>query len=227
MLSLALSIYMDRIQLTRLGEHLKKMMILMAALCFVALSLAGLSMAADAQDDNNLTSYEGNLSQKEFTMLTMPMFFGQNGLNVAEAVKFKAPRAGWKLNEVNVLVWDGFNGTAESVPKERVVAIEVRDQDLNLLYRFADTQRAYTNYVFNSTTPLFMNVDLPAIPVSDEFYVCFYDRGAVAVTSEQINETSGNSFLYNRAGKEMVAATLPISDNQTANFNWIMQVAGS
>lgn len=199
----------------------------MAALCFAALSLASVSMVADAQNSESLKSYEGNLSQKQLNLVTMPQIFGQNSLNIAEAVKFNAPTDSWKLNNVSVLVWDGFNGTIESIPSERVIAIEVRDKDLNLLYRFTDSQRPYTNFAFNITTPLFMKVDLPAVPVGDEFYICFYDRGAVGVLYEQLNETSESSFLFNKAGRELVPAELPVSENQTASLSWIMEVAGS
>lgn len=209
------------------GDHLKKIMVLMAALCLAALSLTVAAQVTDAQNSENLTSYGGNLSGKNLDLVSMPMFFGQNGLAIAEAVKFKAPKAGWKLNKVDVLAWDGYNGTAASIPKDRIIALEIRDKDLNLLYRFADSQRSYSNYLFNATSPLFMNIELPAIPVSDEFYVCFYDRGAVVVMSELLNETSENSYLFNPAAKQIVPATVVISENQTQSFNWIMQVSGS
>jgi hypothetical protein len=200
-------------------------MILIAALCLIALSLAGMPMAI-AQNGNVLDSYTGNLSQKELGISNVIGTFGQEGLNIAEAVKFTAPKADWKLQEVDILGWDGFNGTVQSVPQDRVIAVEVRDKDLNLLYRFADSQRAYTNFAFNRTIPTFMNIELPPTPVSGDFYICFYDRGAVGVMSEPLN-TTNNSYYFNKAGKEIVPAELSVSENQTVPVNWIMSVNGS
>ncbi len=147
-------------------------------------------------------------------------------MDVAETVKFKSPKAGWKLKTVNVLAWDGFNGSASSVPPQLIIALEVRDKNRNLLYKYADSQLPYTNYAFNDTGPSFLAIELPSIPVSDEFYVCFYDRGAVAVAGEILNKTSENSFFYNEAGDELISAAVP-RENQTSAVNWIMSVVGS
>lgn len=207
------------------GDNTKKM-ILIIALCITALSLASISIAADTQNGDVLNSYEGNLSEKALGISNAVGLFGQAGLNVAEAVKYKAPKAGWKLQQVSVLGWDGFNGSIDSVPNDRIIAMEVRDKDLNLLYRFTDSQRPYTNFAFNRTIPTFINIDLPSVPVSDEFYICFYDRGAIGVLSEKLN-TTGNSYYFNNAGNELAPAEIPVSENETALVNWIMVASGS
>jgi hypothetical protein len=212
-----------------LGDPLKKILLLSAMICLAALVISSLAMAADAQTPKRqiLNSYEGNITQKEIAPVDMLSFFGRPGYFIAETVKFRAPKPGWKLDEVQLFGWDGFNGTIESIPRERVIALEVRDKDRKLLYRFTDSQLPYTNYAQNATGVYPITIELPPITVSDEFYISFYDRGAVAVASERLNETSKNSFLYIEAGDELIPANLPIGENKTIPINWIMSVGGS
>ncbi|MDM7940400.1 MAG: hypothetical protein QUS07_08670 [Methanothrix sp.] len=204
-------------------------MIFMPILSLAVLSLIGISFAADATEGqkNLISSFEGNLSQKELAQIDMLSLLGRTGFFVAEAVKFKAPKQNWKLDSVQLIGWDGYNGTVESIPQERVIALEVRDKDLNLLYRFADSQLPYTNYAFNSTSLYPLTIRLPQVTVSDDFYICFYDRGAVAVACERLNETSKNSFIYLGPGNQMLPANLPGENNETIPVNWIMTVSGS
>ena len=175
-----------------------------------------------------MNSYEGNLSQKRIVSIDLLSIMGLPAYFIAEAVKFKAPKPNWKLNTVQVLGWDGFNGSTQSIPRERIIALEVRDKDLNLLYRFADSQLPYSNFVRNATETYPFTISLPSIPVSDEFYVCFYDRGAIAVASEILNETSQNSFIYIEDGNTLLPSNLPLfRENESVPLNWIMTVGGN
>jgi hypothetical protein len=206
------------------------MVLLITVLSLLALSLTGISAAADAKSPDNqvMNSYEGNLSQKRIVSIDLLSIMGLPAYFIAEAVKFKAPKPGWKLNSVQILGWDGFNGTMESIPRERIIALEVRDKDLNLLYRFADSQLPYSNFIRNATETYPFTVRLPSIPVSDEFYVCFYDRGAIAIASEILNETSENSFIYIEDGNTLLPANLPLfKENESVPLNWIMIVRGN
>jgi len=198
-------------------------------LCLAALSMAGVGAAADAAaaSDQILNSFEGNLTEKSLAPVDMVSLLGRTGFFVAETVKFKAPKANWKLDSVQLLGWDGFNGTVESVPQERIIGLEIRDKDLKLIYRFADSQLPYTNYAFNATQLYPLTIRVPQVPVSDEFYVCFFDRGAVAVACERLNETSNESFIYLEPGNQLLPANLPGSNNETLPVNWIMTVSGS
>jgi hypothetical protein len=72
---------------------------------------------------------------------------------------------------------------------------------------------------------IFMNVDLPSLPVSDEFYLCFYDRGNVGAAFE-FNNASEVSYFFDRTSKETFPAVVPGGENQTAPVNWIMKVFG-
>jgi len=209
---------------------LKKMVLLITVLCLMVLSLTGISTAADAKSPENqlLNSYEGNLSQKKIVSIDLLSIMGLPAYFIAEAVKFKAPKPGWKLNTVQILGWDGFNGSTQSIPRERIIALEVRDNDLNLLYRFTDSQLPYSNFVRNATETYPFTIRLPSIPVSDEFYVCFYDRGAIAVASEILNKTSQNSFIYIEDGNTLLPSNLPLfGQNESVPLNWIMTIGGN
>jgi len=206
------------------------MVLLITVLCLLALSLTGISAAADAKSADNqvINSYDGNLSHKRIVSIDLLSIMGLPAYFIAEAVKFKAPKPGWKLSTVQILGWDGYNGTVQSIPRERIIALEVRDKDLNLLYKFADSQLPYSNFIRNATETYPFTIRLPSIPVSDEFYVCFYDRGAIAIASEVLNETSQNSFIYIEDGNKLLPANLPLfKENESLPLNWIMTVGGN
>jgi len=209
---------------------LKSIVLQITVLCLLALSLTGISAAVDAQSPENqlIYSFEGNISQKKIISVDLLTFIGPPAYFIAETVKFKAPKPGWKLNAVQILGWDGFDGTNESIPRERIIGLEVRDKDLNLLYKFADSQLPYSNFARNATMTYPFTIRIPSIPVKDDFYVCFYDRGAIAIAGEILNETSQNSFLYVEDGNELIPASLPVSkENESVPINWIMTVSGS
>lgn len=208
---------------------MKKMVLLIIVSCSLILSFMGISAAADAQSPRSqiIYSYEGNITEKEIIPVSLLPVIGSPAYFFAEAVKFKAPKANWRLNAVQLYAWDGFNGSDDSIPNERIIAIEIRDKDLNLLYKFADTQIAYSNYARNATMMYPFTVNIPQVPVSDDFYVCFYDRGAVVIASERLNETSNNSFIYVEEGSQLLPATLPSQKNATMPVNWIVAVSGS
>lgn len=209
------------------GDHMKEK-VLIAITCLALLSLISISPAAEAQI---VKSYEGNLTQKvlqnQINYTSLIRFLGVPGIAAAEVTKFTAPTAGWKLTRVNILGYDGFNGTVESIPTQRLIAMEVRDSKFNLLYRFTDTQIPYTNFLLNLTVPTLLSIELPSVPVSGDFFICFFDRGAVAVGSEAQNKSTNSSFIFNEAESALGPATLPISASNTMPVNWIMSVVGS
>jgi len=156
------------------------------------------------------------------TLYTASEDFGLDGLFIGEAVKFTAPEAGWNLKEVQVLGWNGFNETAQTVPPASNFLLEVRDENLNLLYRLADTQNAY----FTFPVPIIRSIEIPAIPVTGDFYVVFYDRGSMVVGMEQENG-SGNSYFFNSYNKMLDPAQFTLtSNNETLKVNWMIRAAG-
>jgi hypothetical protein len=215
---------MDRIQLYTLGVHLKKIIILIAvALCCAALSSGAL--AADKAAANPLTVLKQdsgmNLSEMNLTMYSAIDDFGISGLGVGEAVKFTAPKSGWKLKGVQILGWSGFNNTTKTFPADRNFLIEIRDKDLNLLYKYADAQNMY----FISTTgPIMSGIEIPSIALTGDFYVLFYDRGALGIAMEN-GKGTGNSFFF--LNGQMAPAEFKLTkNNETAKINWIIRAVG-
>jgi hypothetical protein len=206
----------------------KNTFFMIAISCLIILSLIGISFAADSKypDDQVIYSYEGNLSEKNIIPVSLLPIYGAPAFFIAETVKFEAPKDNWKVKAVQLYGYDGYNGSNESIPSERIISLEIRDKDKNLLYKFADSQIPYSNYAHSAAFLYPLTIEIPGIPVSDEFYVCFYDRGAVAVGGELLNETSDNSFIFIDDGEALLPATLPTSENASKPINWIMAVSG-
>ncbi len=162
-----------------------------------------------------------NLSKMNMSIYTSLTDFGLDAFGVGEAVKFTAPKPGWKLMQVRIAGWNGYNGTPNSIPQASDFLIEIRDKDLNLLYRMADMQNAY----FTFSAPVLRGIDIPALPVTDDFYVVFYDRGTMVIEREVENGT-GNSYFYDSLNGEMIPAIFRDENNKSTNINWVIRAVG-
>jgi hypothetical protein len=213
---------MDRIQLCILGDQLKKTILLIAALCCAALCSS--AIAADSAAALTVLKQDSgiNLSEMNLTMYSAIDDFGINGLSIGEAVKFTAPKSGWKLKGVQVLGWSGFNNSTKTFPADRNFLIEIRDKDLNLLYKYADAQNMY----FISTTgPVLSGIEIPAVALTGDFYIVFYDRGALGIAMESV-KGSGNSFFF--LNGQMAPAEFKLTkNNETTKINWIIRAVGA
>ena len=104
---------------------------------------------------------------------------------------------------------------------DRNIMIEIRDKDLKLLYKFADTQNMY----FLSTEPIFAEIEIPDTKVTGDFYVVYYDRAAAPIGKVDVDE-SGNSFLFQSGNLQ--PAQFGLEDtNETIAFNWMIEAIGS
>ena len=203
---------------------MKKMILLIAALCCAALSYNVLAQGNVTEPQLAVLKQDTaeNLSAANLTLYTAVDDFGIDAFNIGEAVKFTAPEPGWELKAVQVLGWNGFNQTAGSIPQQSNFLIEIRDQNRDLLYRMADTQNAY----FTFPVPLLREIEIPSIPMTGDFYVVFYDRGSMWIGMEQENGTE-NSFFFNGLNKETSPAQFTYGeDNQTLKVNWVIRAAG-
>jgi len=200
---------------------MKKMILLLACLFCAALFMNAIAAkAATSQLTTLREDSQKNYSDMNFTLFSSLAEFGS--LDIGEAVKFTAPKSGWKLQKVRVLAWGGFNESTKTFQADKNIMLEIRDKDLNLLYKFADAQN---NYFLSETGPLFGEIEIPAVPVTGDFYVVFYDRGAARIAMEN-NDGTGNSFIF--MGGEMIPAELTISDtNETIKINWLIETAGN
>ena len=162
-----------------------------------------------------------NLSRMNMTLYSAATDWGIDAFGVGEAVKFTAPESGWKLMQVRVAGWNGYNDTTKIIPSANDFLIEIRDKNLQLLYRMSDTQNAY----FTFTAPVLRAIDIPGLPVTGDFYVIFYDRGAMVMGMEQENGT-GNSYFYDSLTGELIPASFKDANNKSTKVNWVIRAVG-
>jgi hypothetical protein len=202
-----------------LGDPLKKVILLLAALCCAVLVFNSLAQTAQPAG-NNLTELKEYSDTNISTMnasLTSPF-----AIDVGQTVKFKAPKAGWKLEHIYIMASDEWNSSVSAYPMPLPFTIEIRDKDLNLLYHFADTQLPYFT---NPNLITMADIEVPAMAMSDEFFVCFYGYGLIPLMTELQNAT-GNSFYYMRRTGQLLRGELQLKNNATLPVNWIISVAG-
>ncbi|MEI6102649.1 MAG: hypothetical protein WCP70_01765 [Methanothrix sp.] len=201
---------------------MKKMILLISAFCF--LTLMGMAVAQSNANQNMtvLTQDSGtNITKMNFTMYSAGQDWGIDSLNIGEAVKFTAPKAGWNLKQIRVLGWNYFNETTMTLPPLGNFLIEVRDENLNLLYRLADTQNAY----FTFKAPVLRAIDVPALPLTGDFYIIFYDRSIMKIGME-FEKGTGNSYFYNNLYHELLPVQIKNGNNESITLNWVIRAVG-
>ena len=201
------------------------MILLVSALC--SLTLMGIVLAQNnagsAVPEMVVLKQDSgtNLSKMNLSIYTAMTDWGLDAFGAGEAVKFTAPKPGWKLMQIRIAGWNGYNGTPNSIPQASDFLIEIRDKDLNILYRTTDMQNAYFTY----TVPVLRGIDIPALPVTGDFYVIFYDRGTMVIEREVENGT-GNSYFYDSMTGELIPASFKDSSNKSTKYNWIIRAVG-
>jgi hypothetical protein len=211
------------------------MIILIAALCLAALCLNGwaaqTNASASAKAPAKLTSTDKflirdsgtNLSIMNTTLYSPTIPFGFSGLGVAQAVKFTPPKPGWKLRGAVVYGSDGWNSSQKEDPVQGIFGLEIRDADLNLLYKCADTQLSYFTSQNGIGTAI---IEIPAIVTNGDFYICFYGNNIVSTLTEVQNAT-GNSYYFARNTGQLIPGLIPIpNSNATLPVNWIIRAEG-
>jgi hypothetical protein len=157
-----------------------------------------------------------DLSEMNITFAVSPTY------GSAQTVKFTAPEQGWKLKSVLIIATDGWNGSSKELPKSLPFTIEIRDANLSLLYHFADTQLPY----FTSNEGIrIADVEIPELPMSGDFFVCFYGYRSIALASELQNATN-NSYLFDKLTGQLFPCSLPTRNNQTVPVNWLIRALG-
>ena len=162
-----------------------------------------------------------NFSEIQYTIYSTVVDFGAKGIGVGEVVRFTSPTPDWKLEAIEIIGWSGYNTTSKKITPDGNFLVEVRDEDTNLLYKFADTQ----NYYFASSRgPVSNIIEVPSISVPENFYIVFYDRGYMYIGAEHNNGT-GNSYFA--IDGRLVPAELSIGGNkETSKVNWLIRAIG-
>jgi hypothetical protein len=201
------------------------MILIIAVLCCVTLCVTGLAAQAPASakalaaaTPTVLISDSGtNISKMNYTFYS-PLVFG-----IAQAVKFTPPKAGWKLEKVYIIGTDGWNSTQKELPVQGIFSVEIRDSALKLLYQYADTQLDYFTSAIGIRTAM---IDIPAMAINGDFYVCFYGRDIVKTFAEVTNAT-GKSYYYIRDTGQLGPGAIPLQDNKTLPVNWLIRAEGT
>ena len=209
------------------------MVLLIAAVCFAALCFNGLgastpAVAAKAPSNasalTKTTSTANLLIEDSGTNLSIinATFTSPGVFGVAQAVKFTPPKPGWKLEEVAMVGTDGWNSSNKAYPVQGIFGLEIRDANLKLLYQYADTQLEY----FTSPTGYrAAKIEVPAIPMNGDFYICFYGRDIVRTLTELQNAT-GNSYYYLRDTGQLLKGGINLKNNTTLPVNWVIRAVG-
>ena len=205
------------------GDRLKKMILLISAFCFLTLMGMAVAQSNAASANQSMTvlmqDSGTNITKMNFTLYSAGQDWGIDAFGVGEAVKFTAPKPNWKLKQIRVLGWNGFNETTMTVPSPGNFLIEVRDENLNLLYRLADTQNAY----FTFPAPVLRAIDVPVLPLTGDFYIIFYDRSTMKIGME-FEKGTGNSYFYDSLYSELLP--VQIKNNESTKLNWVIRAVG-
>ncbi len=193
---------------------MKRMVLLLAALCFAIFGMTSSCLAeSENESSEEVLVYDSGIPTS---------LYGTSPLGVAaEAVRFTPPRSPWTLTKVQIAGWNGYDN--KTLPSEKLIYLEIRDEDLNLLYQFTDSQIPYFTY----PTPTLAEIQVPPITVDGDFYVCFYDRGALGVAYNSTEIDEGRSYFYNRHTGELLPARAERKGSEELGpLNWIIRAVG-
>ena len=131
-------------------------------------------------------SYDDGNAEHNFTIDLFPQ------ADIGHAVLFTPPSKPWTLEKVRVYgKWINLSGGT-------IFALEIWDNDSHLLYKLTDYSLAYFNPTLKWT-----KIDIPDINITDDFYVCFFERGSIAIGAD-IDKPAKRSFIVIRDPKNMV-----------------------
>lgn len=223
-----------------LGDLLKKIILLIAMLCCIALSYGAFAINTPANLTKSVSSSTNNAKSEDLPAENITILKQDSGTNFtkmnvtlqaspivasAQAVEFKPPTQGWKLEHVLVMATDGWNSSSNRNPVPLPFAVEIRDKEGRLLYHYSDTQLPYFTHPQGIKEIKWADIEIPALSVNDNFYVCFYGYSELLLLTEVQNAT-GNSYYYDRSTGRLYHALIATPNNKTIPVNWIIRAAG-
>ncbi len=160
-----------------------------------------------------------NFTKMNVTLQASPL------VATAQTVEFKPPKPGWKLEHVLVMATDGWNLSSKRNPVPLPFAIEIRDKEGRLLYHYSDTQLPYFTHPQGTKEIKWADIEIPAMIVNDNFFVCFYGYSELLLLTE-IQNATGNSYYYDKSTGRLYRALISTPKNTTIPVNWIIRAAG-
>ena len=126
--------------------------------------------------------------------------------DIGHAVLFTPPSKPWTLDKVRVV------GEYINLSGDTVFALEIWDNEYNLLYKLSDYSLVYFNTTFKWT-----EIDIPDITITGDFYVCIFDRTSIIVGADTDNPAM-RSYVVIRDPKGMV---------KEEKLNWMIRAVGA
>ena len=195
---------------------MKRIDLIIALFCYVTICVIGLTIDSSANVTILKQDSGTNISEMNIT------FINSSTYESAQVVKFTVPKPDWKLESVLVMATDGWGADSKQLPSPLPFAIEIRDANLVLLSHFTDVQFSY----FTSDNGVRMaNIEVPAMLMNDDFFVCFYGYKSLRLATELQNAT-GNSYTFDRLTGNLYMGVLSLKYNQTLPVNWLIRVSG-
>ena len=202
---------------------MRKELIIVMVIAVIMVSAAGAITVANMSDDQaNAQRYEISEMPLQSTVSSLDVDdteisyddgsaekgFSIDLLDIGHAVLFTPPTKpeSWTLKKVRV--YGLCNITLSNV----VFALEIWDNDSNLLYKLSDYSIAYFN-----TTSEWTEIDIPDLTVTDDFYVCIFERGSLFVGADDSNPEM-RSYVVRRYPEGMV---------KEEGFNWMIRAVGA
>jgi hypothetical protein len=138
--------------------------------------------------------------------------------DVGHAVLFSPPTKSWTLDKVKVV------GEYVNHSEGRIFALEIWDGNCSLLYKLTDYSQAY----FLNTEDEWTEIDIPDINITNDFYICIFERGSLYVGMDTDNPAMRSYYVVRRGPNHMVNATYLLEQPDTEKpFNWMIRAVGS
>ena len=169
-------------------------------------SMIAQSTISSLKADETVLSYDDGDPEYSYTI-------GQ--IDFGHAVLFRPQTKPWTLDKVEIA------GEYINLSGDRIFALEIWDNDSNLLYKLTDYSLAYFN-----TTSEWTEIDIPDINMTDDFYVCIFERGSIAIGAD-IDKPAKRSFWVRRCPKELGYAMYNSEEGTKKPFNWMIRAVGS
>ncbi len=191
---------------------MSRTMVLTALLCVAALLLTGIVAAEPV-----LVRAD---SGKNVTQMNTTLHYFDVG--VGKAVKLTPPSQSWNIKAILIPGTDGWNETQNELPAPKIIALEIRDADFNLLYHWADVQLDYFSFPSGLGVG---RIEVPSVKVNGDFYVVFYERGAV-LTFAELDNIKEQSFIFDRSTGNLYRGVIPVDETTTVPVNWVIWAVG-
>lgn len=116
-----------------------------------------------------------------------------------------------------VKIYGAYTNISELPNYYGVFALEIWDNDTNLIYKLTDYSQAYFDTEIEWT-----EIDIPDINVTSDFYVCVFERASIFIGADKDNPAM-RSFEVKRGPNRMENATFLEPPDTEKSLNWMIR----